>query len=84
MKFYGFADPPSSVVLFKEVVVIFVFLVSTMRIFSKLCTRILTATLLLFPPGWMKMSNITNLCHHFDNEVAARGTLAKTDRNGGF
>ena len=28
-----------------------------MRIFSKLCTRILTATLLLFPPGWMKMSN---------------------------
>ena len=40
-----------------------VFLVRTMRISSKLCTRILTTTL-LFPSGWMKMSNNTTLCHH--------------------
>ena len=33
-----------------------VFLVSFMRIIFKLRTRILTATLLLFPPGWMKSS----------------------------
>ena len=62
---------------------IFVFLISTMRIFSKLCTRILTTTL-LFPPGSVKMSDNTNLCHHFDNKVAGRGILAKNDRNGGF
>ena len=63
---------------------IFDFLNSTMRIFSKLCTKILSAIILLFPPGWVKMSNNTNLCHHFENKVAERGTLAKTDRNGGF
>ena len=61
----------------------FVFLISTMRIFSKLCTRILTATL-LFPTGWVKMSNNTNLCHHVDNKMAGRGILAKNDRNGEF
>ena len=49
---------------------IFVFLVSTSttRIFSKLCARILTATL-LFPPERMKMSNNTDLCHHFDRDA---------------
>ena len=61
-----------------------VFLASTVKIFPKLWTRILTATLLVFPHGWMKMSSNTNLCHHFDNKVAGRGTLAKNDRNGGF
>ena len=61
-----------------------VFLVSTMRIFSKLCTKILSAIILLFSPGWVKMSNNNNLCHHFYDKVAGRGTLAKTDRDGGF
>ena len=72
MKFYGFADPSSlscrgggggrcHIVLF---------LVSTMRIFSKLCTRMLTTTVLLFRSGWMKMSKNTNLCDHFANDVA--------------
>ena len=39
-----------------------------------------------YPPlfGWVKMSDNTNLCHHFHNKVAGRGTLAKNDRNGGF
>ena len=30
------------------------------------------------------MSNNTNFCHHFDNEMTGRGTLAKSDRNGGI
>ena len=34
-----------------------VFLVSTMRVFSKLCTKILSAIIPLFPPEWVKMSN---------------------------
>ena len=63
--------------------VVFVFHVSFMRIFSMLCTRIYLPRL-FFPPGWMKMSNITNLYHHLDNEVAGRGTLAINERNGGF
>ena len=46
MKFYGFADPSS---VKKGRGHISVFLVSTMKI--KLCTRILTATLLL--STWM-------------------------------
>ena len=61
-----------------------VFLVSTMRIFSKLCTKMLGAIILLFSPGWVKMSNNTNLCHHFYDKVAGHGTLAKNDRDGVF
>ena len=61
-----------------------VFLVSTMRIFSKLCTNILSAIILFFSPGWVKMSKNANLCNHFYNKVAGRGTLAKNDRDGGF
>ena len=61
-----------------------VFLVSTMRIFSKLCTKNLSAIILHFSPGWVKMSNNANLCRHFYNKVAGRGTLAKNDRDGGF
>ena len=55
-----------------------VFLVSTMRIFSKLCTNILSAIILLFSPGWVKMSNNTNLCHHFYDKVAGRVDLPKS------
>ena len=64
MKIHEFADPSTVVMQKKSRGHILVFLVSIMRIFSKLCTRILTVTLLLFPPEWMKMSYNTNLFHH--------------------
>ena len=54
---------------------IFVFLVSSIKISSKLCSRILTAILLLFPHGWKKTLNSSNLCHHFDDEGVRGGTL---------
>ena len=60
---------------------IFVFLVSTMRIFSKLFLRILTTSLLLIPSGRMEISNNANMCHHCGNEAAGRGTFPKNDRD---
>ena len=60
-----------------------VFLVSTMRIYIFQALH-KNAIILLFSPGWVKMSNNTNLCHHFCNKVAGRGTLAENDRDGGF
>ena len=81
MKIHEFVDP-STVALYKKGRGhIYGFPVSTMRIFSKLCTRLLTGTLLLFPPEWMK--TILN-CAIIDNEVAGRRSFAKSGRNGGF
>ena len=52
MKFYGFADPSSLSSL-----------VSTMRIFFKALHKNFNCHSPPFPPGWMIMSNNTNLCH---------------------
>ena len=63
---------------------IYIFLVSTMGIFFKTCTRILTATLLLFST-WMDGKCLTiPLCAIIAKEVVGHGTVAKNDRNRGF
>ena len=54
------------------------------NIFQALHKNMLGAIILLFSPGWVKMSNNTNLCHHFYDKVAGHGNLAKNDRDGVF
>ena len=83
MKFYGFAAA-SSVVCKKRSWSHLCFSGQHYENIFQACTKTLSVIILLFPPGWVKVSNNTNLCHYFDNKVAGRGTLAENDRNGGF